>query len=209
MPTPITTPDSSRPPDFRPQRGATLWLTGLPGSGKSTLARTTAAALAERGRRVEVLDGDELRTNLSADLGFSAHDRNVHVQRVGFIARLLAGNGVIVLVPVIAPYAEARAAVRHQHEDRGCDYLEIHVATPVAECMRRDPKGLYGRARAGELSGLTGFDAVYEEPVSPELRLDTTELGTGTACDAVLDLLSHHAPADRRERPGPLAEVAE
>lgn len=170
--------------------GATIWLTGLPGSGKSTLARALSETLLDAGRRAEVLDGDELRTNLSSDLGFSAHDRNVHVRRVGFVAQLLAGNGVVVLVPVIAPYSEARAAVRDQHAARGCDYFEVHVATPVTECIRRDPKGLYRRAAAGELSGLTGYDGVYEEPQRPDLRLDTTDIDTAAGRDAVLSLLT-------------------
>lgn len=171
------------------QAGATVWLTGLPGSGKSTLATALAEALSERGRRAQILDGDELRTNLSADLGFSDEDRNTHVRRVGFVAQLLAGQGVVALVPVIAPYAQARDVVREQHAARGCDYFEVHVATPAAECMRRDPKGLYRRAAAGELSGLTGYDAAYEEPVRPDLRLDTTDIDTAAGRDAVLSLL--------------------
>ncbi len=177
--------------------GATVWLTGLPGSGKSTLAHALSEALLGDGRRVEVLDGDELRTNLSSDLGFSAHDRNVHVRRVGFVAQLLAGQGVVAVVPVIAPYAAARDAVRDQHAVRGCDYFEVHVATPATECMRRDPKGLYKRAEAGELSGLTGYDAAYEAPREPDLRLDTTDIDIAAARDAVLELLDRRDSAAR------------
>lgn len=176
-----------------------MWLTGLPGAGKSTLARGLAQELFEHGHGVEVLDGDDLRTNLSADLGFSAHDRDVHVRRVGFVAQLLASHGVVVLVPVIAPYARARTAVRQHHRSRGATFLEVHVATPVTECMRRDPKGLYARATAGQLSGLTGFDAVYEEPEEPELRVDTADVDVATACDAVCELLEGHGVTARRD----------
>lgn len=169
--------------------GATVWLTGLPGSGKSTLASAVARELLDAGRAVEVLDGDELRANLSRDLGFSASDRDTHVRRVGFVARMLARNGVVVLVPVIAPYAHSRAAVRGEHEDSGTAFLEVHVATPLRECMRRDPKGLYAKATSGQLSGLTGLDAVYEEPEQPQLRLDTTESDIVTGCELVRGLL--------------------
>ncbi|SDP92091.1 adenylylsulfate kinase [Actinopolyspora xinjiangensis] len=170
--------------------GATIWLTGLPGAGKSTVAQAVAEYLRRRGGRVQVLDGDQLRTNLSADLGFSPADRNTHVRRAGFVAQLLAAHGVTVLVPVIAPYNAARDDVRAQHDSLGCPYFEVHVATPVTECMRRDPKGLYGRAAAGELSGLTGYDAVYEDPVAPDLWLDTSTTDITGARDAVLELLS-------------------
>ncbi|SDQ32793.1 adenylyl-sulfate kinase [Actinopolyspora saharensis] len=169
--------------------GATLWLTGLPGAGKSTIAEAVGESLRGRGARVEILDGDRLRTNLSADLGFSADDRAEHVRRTGFVARLLAANGVTVLVPVIAPYSEVRSGVREQHEAHGCPYFEVHVATPATECMRRDPKGLYRRAASGELSGLTGYDAEYQEPSDPDLRLDTTTADIATARDTVLDML--------------------
>ena len=169
--------------------GATLWLTGLPGAGKSTLAQALAGALGEQGRRVQILDGDDLRAGLSSDLGFSEQDRNTHVRRVGFVAQLLAAHGVIAIVPVIAPYATARNGVRQQHRDQGCRYFEVHVSTPAAECMRRDPKGLYARVAAGQLSGLTGFDAAYEAPTTPDLRLDTTDLTPEMAREAVLGLL--------------------
>lgn len=169
--------------------GTTIWLTGLPGAGKSTLAQELASVLREQGHRVQILDGDEIRAGLSADLGFSEQDRNTHVRRVGFVAQLLVSHGVTAIVPVIAPYAAARNEVRRQHQDRGCRYFEVHVATPVSECKRRDPKGLYARAEAGQLSGLTGFDATYEEPVDPELRLDTTDLTPETAREIVLELL--------------------
>lgn len=161
-------------PDRRP--GATVWLTGLPSAGKSTIARALASSLRADGHHVEVLDGDELRTHLTADLGFSRADRDTNVRRVGFVAGLLARNGVIALVPVIAPYAAARAAVRADHDLEGTTFVEVHVATPLELCAERDVKGLYARQRAGEISGLTGVDDPYEIPADPELRLDTQGL---------------------------------
>jgi adenylylsulfate kinase len=159
--------------DRRP--GSTIWLTGLPSAGKSTIARALAVRLRAEGRHVELLDGDELRSHLTADLGFSRADRDANVRRVGYLARLLARNGATVLVPVIAPYAEARAQVRADHEADGSVFVEVHVATPLDVCAVRDVKGLYAKQRAGEMSGLTGVDDPYEVPEAPELRLDTEE----------------------------------
>lgn len=167
-----------------------MWLTGLSGAGKSTIADAIAATLWAEGREVEVLDGDELRRGLSAGLGFSREDRDTHVRRVGFVAELLARHGVVVLVPVIAPYAAARDQVRAAHDARGTGYLEVHVATPLVECARRDVKGLYAKAAAGEIIAMTGVDDPYEEPDKPDLRLDTTRLDVPTAAAAVLELLS-------------------
>lgn len=170
----VTHADPAATPQQPPQQpGATVWLTGLPSAGKTTIARALAARLRDDGRRVEVLDGDELRTNLTADLGFSRADRDANVRRVGFVARLLARNGVIVLVPVIAPYAGTREQVRVAHDVDATAFVEVHVATPLAVCVERDVKGLYAKQRAGEVTGLTGVDDPYEAPTSPELRLDT------------------------------------
>lgn len=168
--------------------GTTVWLTGLPGAGKTTIARTIADLVGDHDE-VALLDGDELRTTLSADLGFSRPDRDEHVRRVGFVAELLTRHGVLTLVPVIAPYARARQAVREHHDRHGSRFIEVHVATSLAECMRRDPKGLYAKARAGRLTGLTGVDDVYEQPADPELRLDTTSLDATAAAREVLRLL--------------------
>ncbi|KNX37524.1 adenylyl-sulfate kinase [Luteipulveratus halotolerans] len=170
--------------------GATVWLTGLSGAGKTTVADALAERLRAEGRAVEVLDGDELRTNLSAGLGFSREDRSTHVRRVGFVAELLARHGVVALVPVIAPYADARADVRRHHDEHGTPYVEVHVATPLAECARRDVKGLYAKAQAGELTGMTGVDDPYEEPEAPDLRLDTTGVPLSEAVDQVHRLLT-------------------
>jgi adenylylsulfate kinase len=170
-------------------RGVTVWLTGLSGAGKTTIAEAVAEQLRGAGREVEVLDGDKLRRGLSAGLGFSRVDRDIHVRRVGFVAELLSRHGVITLVPVIGPYAATRDEVRAHHDARATSYLEVYVATPLAECARRDVKGLYARAAAGELTGMTGVDDPYEEPDKPDLRLDTTGMDVATAARRVLDLL--------------------
>ncbi|WP_369204672.1 adenylyl-sulfate kinase [Streptomyces sp. PU-14G] len=153
--------------------GATVWLTGLPSAGKTTIATALADRLRGEGRRVEVLDGDEIRTFLSAGLGFSRAERDTNVQRIGFVAELLASHGVTVLVPVIAPYADSREAVAKRHAAEGTPYVEVHVATSLQVCSQRDVKGLYAKQAAGELTGLTGVDDPYEEPESPDLRLET------------------------------------
>jgi adenylylsulfate kinase len=153
--------------------GATVWLTGLPSSGKTTIALELAGRLRADGHRVEVLDGDEIRRFLSAGLGFSREDRHTNVQRIGMVAEVLARNGVITLVPVIAPYADSRDLVRLRHELGAVPYVEVHVATPVEVCSVRDVKGLYAKRAAGEISGLTGVDDPYEAPDKPDLRLET------------------------------------
>ncbi|MQA07707.1 MAG: adenylyl-sulfate kinase [Pseudonocardiaceae bacterium] len=185
----------SRPSVLRLSHGVTVWLTGLPGAGKSTVARTVASLVGDA-VEVEVLDGDEVRKTISSDLGFSRQDRDEQGRRVGFIAELLARHRVLTLVPVIAPYAETRAAVRQHHQRRGTPFVEVHVSTDLEECVRRDPKGLYARAAAGEITGLTGVDDVYERPEHPELRLDTAGLDAETAAQQVLRLLATSAGAD-------------
>ncbi|MEZ7003415.1 adenylyl-sulfate kinase [Streptomyces sp. AD55] len=175
--------------------GATVWLTGLPSAGKTTIAYELAGRLRAEGRRVEVLDGDEIREFLSAGLGFGRADRDTNVQRVGFVAELLARNGVTALVPVIAPYADSRDAVRKRHEENGTAYLEVHVATPVAVCSARDVKGLYAKQAAGELTGLTGVDDPYEEPVAPDLRLASQDQTVAESAAAVYALLSERGLA--------------
>ncbi len=181
---------ATAPPCPRCTCGATVWLTGLPSAGKSTIANLLADRLRADGRRVEVLDGDEIRRFLSAGLGFSREDRNTNVQRIGLVADVLSANGVITLVPVIAPYADSREAVRARHAARGTAYLEVHVATPVEVCSERDVKGLYARQAAGELSGLTGVDDPYERPERPDLRLETHRRSSQESADAVWALLS-------------------
>jgi bifunctional enzyme CysN/CysC len=155
--------------------GATVWLTGLPASGKSTLAAAVEAELLRSGRAAYVLDGDNLRHGLNGDLGFSAEDRTENVRRTAEVSALIADAGVICLAALVSPYAADREAARAAHVRRDLPFLEVHVATSLAECERRDPKGLYARARAGELKGLTGVDAPYEPPERPDLRVEPSE----------------------------------
>ena len=156
-------------------KGATVWLTGLPASGKSTLAVEIEALLVGAGRPALRLDGDNLRHGLNGDLGFSASDRAENVRRTAHAAALLAEAGVVALVALVSPYAADRATARAIHEAAGVPFVEVWIATALAECERRDPKGLYARARAGELPGLTGVGDVYEEPTAAELAIGGDE----------------------------------
>ncbi|MEO5833691.1 MAG: adenylyl-sulfate kinase [Nakamurella sp.] len=169
--------------------GLTLWLTGLPSAGKTTLANALADELRGAGRDVEVLDGDEIRTHLSAGLGFSREDRDTHVRRIGYVAELLARHGVTVLVPVIAPYADTRDEVRARHAAHGTAHLQVHLSTPVAVCADRDVKGLYAQAARGEISHLTGIDDPYEVPADPDLRIDTSTRDVPASVRSLLNLL--------------------
>jgi adenylyl-sulfate kinase len=150
--------------------GLCVWLTGLSGSGKSTVGRLAAGQLRDHGHRVEVLDGDDLRQNLSADLGFSREDRNKNVHRIAWVADLLSRNGVITFVAAVSPFREPREDARARMGKR---FVEVYVRATVEECERRDVKGLYQRARAGQIQGFTGVSDPYEEPTSPDLLIDT------------------------------------
>jgi adenylyl-sulfate kinase len=152
-------------------RGVTVWFTGLPCSGKTTVADGVAEALRGQGYRVERLDGDIVRRSLTSDLGFSKEDRDENIKRVTFVAKLLTRNGVIVLATFVSPYRERR---RKSREEIG-EFMEVYVRCSMEECMRRDVKGMYRKAMAGEITGFTGVDDPYEEPQSPELVLDTDE----------------------------------
>lgn len=151
--------------------GATVWFTGLSGSGKSTVAIEVERQLLAAGRPCYLLDGDNLRHGLNGDLGFSAEDRDENVRRVAEVARLFADAGVVALVPLISPYRAARDRARQVHEVAGLPFLEVFVDTPIELCEQRDPKGLYAKARAGEIRGFTGIDDPYEAPLAPELVL--------------------------------------
>ena len=169
--------------------GLTVWFTGLSGSGKSTVAVEVERRLLGAGRPAYLLDGDNLRHGLNGDLGFSAADRSENVRRVGEVARLFADAGVVALVPVISPYVADRARVREAHDVAGLRFVEVFVDTPLELCERRDPKGLYAKARAGEISGFTGIDDPYEPPSEPELTL-TPDLGDpGAMADVVIAAL--------------------
>jgi len=157
--------------------GFTVWLTGLPCSGKSTVAAGLAASLRQRLSNVEILDGDEVREILSKGLGFTRADRDINVRRIGFVAGLLSRNGVAVVVAAVSPYAAARDAVGNEIRR----FLEVHVDCPLAECERRDVKGMYKRARAGAIHGFTGIDDPYEPPAAPAVTLKT-QLEDVSAC---------------------------
>jgi adenylyl-sulfate kinase len=150
--------------------GFTLWLTGLPGAGKTTISLSVRDALLDRGHRVEVLDGDEIRHAFSPDLGFSKTDRDAHVLRMGYLARLLSRNDVVAIVAAVSPYRRTRQAVRTGHD---APFIEVFVDCPLDEVIRRDPKGLYARARTGSLSNLTGVSDPYEAPEAPEIVIET------------------------------------
>ena len=173
-------------------RGATLWFTGLPGSGKTTVAVALEAALIARGVLAYRLDGDNVRHGLCGDLGFSATDRAENVRRAGETAKLFADAGVVVLASFISPYAEHRHRVASVHRAATIPFFEVHVHCPLSVAEARDPKGLYAKARAGELSGFTGIDAPYEAPETPALQLRTHETSLDEEVAALVALLTAH-----------------
>jgi adenylylsulfate kinase len=151
------------------QQGVVVWFTGFSGAGKSTIAEALAQKLQFEGYQLEVLDGDEIRENLTKDLGFSKEDRDTNIRRIGFVAKLLARNGVIVLVPVISPYRAIREEMRANIDN----FLEVFVNAPISVCEERDVKGLYKQVRAGKISQFTGIDDPYEPPTHPEVECRT------------------------------------
>ena len=179
---------AAHPP--RHERGLTVFFTGLSGSGKSTVARALADALTERGRTVTSLDGDVVRRLLSAGLTFSRADRDLNIRRIGYVAAEITRHGGVAICAPIAPYAATRAEVRAMVEATG-DFVLVHVATPLTTCEARDRKGLYAKARAGEIPDFTGISAPYEEPDDADLALDTTDISADDAVHEVLDLLTH------------------
>ena len=172
------------------QKGVTIWFTGLSGSGKSTIAFTLEHALVQRGRLAYVLDGDNIRFGLNKNLGFTAADREENIRRIGEVAKLFADAGLLTLTSFISPYRKDRDLVRALHVAAKLPFIEVHLATPIETCEQRDPKGLYKKARAGELKGFTGIDDPYEAPASAELSIDATQTSPQEAVVLLLDYLA-------------------
>ena len=168
--------------------GFVVWFTGLSAAGKTTVGKLVAQELEQRGHIVEVLDGDVIRTHLSAGLGFSKEDRDANVARIGWVASRLARAGAAVVVAAVSPYEEARQRARALVEEHA-PFVEVHVATPLEVCAARDPKGLYAKARSGEIQQFTGVSDPYEEPASPELRLNTEGNEPAESAATVLEVL--------------------
>ncbi len=171
-------------------RGATIWFTGLPAAGKSTVAAAVEERLVTQGRPALLLDGDNLRHGLNGDLGFDEDARRENVRRTAHVARLLAESGAVALVSLVSPFARDRLDAAKLHADQHLPFLEVFVHAPLALCEQRDPKGLYARARAGELAGLTGVGSPYEPPTAPDLVLRSGEESVEAAVDRVVELLS-------------------
>ncbi len=174
--------------------GATLWFTGLPASGKSTIAAAVEERLVARGRPAYLLDGDNLRHGLNGNLGFEPGDRKENIRRTAHVAKLFADAGVVALVSLVSPYREDRDLARALHADDGLPFLEIWVSTTPEECAVRDPKGLYARAKRGEITGLTGVDAPYEAPERAELEI-SGNVPVGASVELVMDALLGSHPA--------------
>ena len=156
-------------------KGFTLWFTGMSGAGKSTLSAPIAERLRQLGHKVEVLDGDVVRTNLSKGLTFSKEDRDINVRRIGFVSNLLSRNGVVAITAAISPYREVRDEVRQMITNDGAGFVEVYVSCPVEVLATRDVKGLYKKAQAGEIKNFTGLDDPYEPPVNPEVVVDSSQ----------------------------------
>jgi adenylyl-sulfate kinase len=174
------------------REGFVVWLTGLPGSGKTTIARELEPELKKRGWPVEVLDGDEIRQNLSKGLGFSREDRETHLKRVTYVAKLLSRNGVAVIAAFISPYRNIREYARKETTN----FVEVFVKCSVEACAKRDPKGLYKKASAGQIKDLTGPQDLYEEPLHPDLVVDTEKLTVRETVDSILAALKQHGIPD-------------
>ena len=175
--------------DRRREGGFTLWFTGLSGSGKSTIAHLVGPELERRGLIVEYLDGDTVRTHLSKGLGFSKEDRDTNIERIGWVASRLTRQGAAVIAAAISPYEETRRKARELVEPWGA-FVEVHVKASVDECARRDVKGLYAKAFAGEIKGFTGVDDPYEAPADPELVIDTEEHEPEESARLIVDELA-------------------
>jgi adenylylsulfate kinase len=172
------------------QSGATLWMTGLSGSGKSTIAAALEAALVARGLFSYRLDGDNIRHGLNANLGFSAEDRTENIRRIGEVAKLFADAGVLAITSFISPYRADRDLVRKLHDAGSLPFIEVHIDCPLEVAEQRDPKGLYKKARAGQIKGFTGIDDPYEAPLAPELALRSDQLSVQQSVSKVLVYLA-------------------
>ena len=182
----ISQDETQSPPLTGADRGAIVWFTGLSGAGKSTIAEALAPRLRALGKRVEILDGDVVRTHLSKGLGFSKEDRDTNIHRIGFVAHLLARHGVVVITAAISPYRATRAWVR----ELSGDFVEVFVDAPLEVCEARDVKGLYKKARAGEIKQFTGISDPYEAPLSPEITVRTHEQSVAQSVGAVVARLA-------------------
>lgn len=178
-------------------KGFTLWFTGLSGAGKSTLARLVESALRNEGHNVEVLDGDEVRENLSKGLGFSKADRDTQVRRIGYVAKLLSRNGVVAITAAISPYRATRDEVRAQIDN----FIEVYVKCSVETCIERDVKGLYKKALAGEIPQFTGISDPYEEPLNPEITVDTASETQAESLQKILHALAQRGLIQPAEVP--------
>jgi adenylylsulfate kinase len=170
-------------------KGFTLWFTGMSGAGKSTLSAPVAERLRQLGHKVEVLDGDIVRTNLSKGLTFSKEDRDINVRRIGFVSNLLSRNGVIAITAAISPYREVRDEVRKMITNDGAGFVEVYVSCPVEVLAARDVKGLYKKALAGEIKSFTGLDDPYEPPVNPEVVVDSSKEEVADSIEKILSRL--------------------
>ena len=168
-------------------KGFTLWFTGLSGAGKSTLAGRLAEELRRRGMKVEILDGDEVRTNLSKGLGFSKEDRDTNIKRIGYVCKLLTRNGIVAISAAISPYREVRD---HNRQEIG-QFVEVYVQCSIEELTRRDVKGLYKKALAGEVKNFTGISDPYEAPLKPEVTVDTQQQNEQESLRTILEHLEH------------------
>ena len=173
-------------------KGIVIWFTGLSGSGKTTVARRIEEILRQKGYRVELLDGDEVRKWLSPEAGFTREDRTRHLIRVANVARLLARNGVIVLCSFVSPYIEVREKIREIVERENIPFIEVYVKCSLEECIRRDPKGLYKKALRGEIKHMTGIDDPYESPPNPEVTIDTEKNTVEENINTVLEYLKNY-----------------
>ncbi len=187
-------------------KGYTIWFTGLSGSGKTTVSKVLEKMLGDLGvEKMEVLDGDIIRDNFSKGLTFSKEDRNTNVLRVGFVCHLLSRNGIVAIAALISPYREARRKNRVLIGD----YVEVFVDTPLEECEKRDPKGLYKKARAGEIENFTGISDPYEPPVSPDVRLDTVDNSPEECAAVIIDKLAELGYIESKKSGGVYSEEEE